>query len=357
MIRALLITVLSSIAISSVAPPPTSGGAEPRVPESRRQDAQRLKELRARWRSFSEEERQTLRRRFVELEKLPVAEREELRQRARRLDEIGRTLYRSLDEEARSQLDSLHPPKRREIVRGMATAKAKDLGRRVLAQLSSEERERFETATPEERGRLAREFRQRTGGQIDHVITELGPEFLAPAELERLGQLDDHQRRRTFLEIVKRRVVRRVDQRGLPPGFSPRHWGRMRDLSPPEFWLALERARRKHPDFDWRGELGRSKTGSDHLLQALRLDLDPMEHLALSHLPRAERGARMLQRKRAKALEVIRREGLVSDEELRRLETCPEPAFFLAVRRMLGADWRFDPPRHRGGKRRRGEQR
>lgn len=316
-------------------------------------------ELRERWQTMSEEQREQLRERFAELEKLSPEQRQELRERATRLDKLARTLYRSLEEDTRAELDQLKPEKRRQLLREMAVAEAQEIAQRVLSRLPQADRVRLEAATPEDRTAFFLEFEARQAKRLDREIAEVmrqGDSLFTKRELTRLNGMQGSMRREIFLEVVKRRAVRRAEAGSLPVGLSAQRWRRMLDLEPAEFWHALERARRKHGGFDREGPDGRSAAGDGDsgdgsqaaaLLMALQVHADPRERMGMADLESGERRLRMRQRQRERVMTVIRERSLVDQAASERLDQGTDDEFFSEVRRLISS---FRPTPRRDGR-------
>ena len=355
-----------ALVLMAAAPLPGSGGG---VDERVRQDpavgqarsAPDRAALRQRWEGLSEQERARLRERFAALSELDPEERARLTERTQRLDQLSRQFYGGLDDAQRRRLDGLPTGKRRELLREMVLAEARETSRRLWNKLSAEDRERLEGAGEQERLEFFAEFRRRQGKRIDRSIEDLGPELgFSATELERLRGLPEDRRRQKFLEMVKRRTLRAVQSRGLPREFPARRWSSMTQLAPEEFYLAILRMRRSFPEL---GIAHRTDTSTSRpteaqrrLLRSLQVDLDPAERLGLSHLGRAERGAEMRRLKRERALTVMRETQLLPPAEIERLQGLADSRFFLAVRELLPQRGGVDlggPSRRAPGDRRR----
>lgn len=322
-------------------------------------------ELRRRWEGFPEEERVRLRERFAALSELDPEERARLTERTQRLNQLSRQLYNGLDDVERRRLDGLAAGKRRELLHEMVLAEARETSRRLWNKLSANDRERLEGAGEQERLEFFTEFRRRQSKRIDRSIEDLGPEFgFSPTEMERLRGLPTDRRRQRYLEMVKRRTLRTVENRGLPAEFPAQRWAAATQLAPEEFYLAILRLRRSFPELGIARRKGAPGTPGDpsttaaqrRLVRSLQMDLDPAERLALSHLGRAERGAEMRRLKRERVLAVIRETQLLPPAAIERLQEQPDSRFFLAVRELLpnrGRAVREVPSRRASGDRRR----
>lgn len=307
----------------------------------RQEPAADLGELRRRWAGLTDEERTRMRQHLAELKKLSPEERRRTEERARRLDQMSRQLWRGIDPEVRARLEKLPAAKRRQILREMVVAEASAMGRRILSKLPADERKRLESASGEERVRILLDLRRQMNERIEGTFERIAPDMdFSPQEIERLRQLPSDLRREKFLEIVKRRTLRAVELHGLPAGVSPQRWRAAAELPPDEFYLALLRLRREHPSFGLGPGPGPERERREagalwRLRQSLQLDLDPQQRLALSHLSRAERRAEMRRRQRRQALQAIRSEGLLPQAMIERLERSPDQQFFTVVRELV----------------------
>ena len=277
-------------------------------------------ELRSRWNGLTEVERERLRERFVEFDQLDPAEKRSVNQRARRLDELARRLYRALDDEEREQLDGLGTEKRRELLREMAVESASAQGQRIMALLPAEDRSRLLAATPEDRQLFLLDFEKRQARRLDDVVRKLGPQYLGTEALARLNMLEPAERRQRFLEIFQKRVVQWVGSRGLPEGLPQKRWQSMARMDPQGFQLAWERARKKY-GVDGPRAPQTSPDPARRLVDALQIDLEG-QRLDMSELEPRERRARLRKLQHERVLAVARElnaEGLIGDPELAEL--------------------------------------
>jgi hypothetical protein len=301
-------------------------------------------DLRKRFESLSEEQKQALRQRLERLKKLPAQERQDLRAQAGQLEDMSRRVYRNLADGDRERLDSLPADKRQDLLREMALAEARDMGRRILRKLPQEERERLEAAEPQERQRLLLELHHQMDGRIGQSIERMAPELGFSAEqVKKLNALPSDERRGKFLQVVKRKCIQYVDRRGLPEGLRPGRWEKVQQLPPDEFYLALLNLRREFPGL---ARAMKPKPGSDkgvpkpspemqRVRRAMEAHLDPTERLELAEKGRAERERELKARRRKRALAALDKGGYVGGDDLKRLEALPDEAFFALVRRFL----------------------
>ena len=303
-------------------------------------------ELRKRFESLSEEQKQALRKRLGQFKELSARQRQELHTQTRQLEDMGRRVYRSLPDRERMRLDSLTPGKRQELLREMALAEVQDMGRRILRKLPEGERKRLEAASPQERQRLLSELRGQMDRRIGQTIERMAPALgFSEEELRRLNGLPADERRATFLHVVKRRCAQYVERKGLPEGMPTERWERIRRLPPDEFYLALLNLRREFPSLAWAVH---SKGGSDpgratsrlspelqRLRRAMEVHLDPAERLELAGKDRAERQHELHRRQRRRVMAELDGGGYLTSGQRKQLEAVPDEAFFSQVRRFL----------------------
>lgn len=300
-------------------------------------DARELGELEERWESLSEQQRDRFRSRYAELQGLEESAREDLAERIRRLDELARLVFRSLDESSQQRMLQLEAPKRRELLREMAIDEARAMGQRVLESLSDEDRARLEAATEADRLRFFVEFRrrqdQRLEASMDRVARELG---MGEEELARFDGLLPDQRRARFLDMVKRRTLRLVEQRGLPATISAERWGHASALEPREFYLMLLRLQ-DHADL--RLPLGPGARAEPspwaRVRRLIRGDVEPETRLALAELSGTERRAALRRARRERTTEYLRANELLPAGDMAALEAASDAAFFGLVREHL----------------------
>jgi hypothetical protein len=311
-------------------------------------------DLRKRFESLSEEQKQALRQRLERLKKLPAQERQELRAQAGQLEDMSRRVYRNLADRDRERLDSLPADKREDLLREMALAEARDMGHRILRKLPQEERERLEAAEPQERQRLLLELRHQMDRRIGQTIERMAPELgFSEEQVKRLNNLPSDERRAKFLQVVKRRCVQFVDRKGLPEGMQAKRWERIQQLPPDEFYLALLNLRREFPglaramnpkpgsDSEW--SVPRLSPELQRVRRAMEVHLDPTERLELAEKGRVERERELKVRRRKRAMAALHKGGYVTGEDLKRLEILPDEAFFALVRRFLDSGGKQGP--------------
>jgi hypothetical protein len=321
---------------------------------------------RKRFESLSEEKKQALRQRLERLKELPAQERQNLRAQASQLEDMSRRVYRNLADLNRERLDSLPADKRQDLLREMALAEVRDMGHRILRKLPQAERERLEAAEPQERQRLLLELRHQMDLRIGQTIERMAPELGFSAEqVKKLNDLPADERRGKFLHVVKRRCTQYVDRKGLPKGMQAERWGRVQQLPPDEFYLALLNLRREFPGLaramkpkpgsDSEASTPRTSPDLQRLRRAMEAHLDPTERLELAEKGHVERERELKSRGRKRAMAALDKGGHVTGEDLKRLEVLPDEAFFTLVRRFLDsggsqAPITARPPRERSSR-------
>lgn len=300
-------------------------------------DARELSELQDRWQALNEQERDRYRARYAELQGLEESAREGLAERIRRLDELARLVFRSLDAGSQERLLSLDAPKRRELLREMAIDEARAMGQRVLESLPEGDRARLEAATEADRLRFFVDFRRRQDQRLEASMTRMAREVgMSDEELARFDGLPVDQRRARFLELIKRRTLRAVEQRGLPPTISGERWGHASALEPREFYMMLLRLQDQE---DMRLPLGGVPRAEESpwtcVRRMVRGDVEPERRLALAELTGPERRAALRSARRERVTEYLRANELLAGEELGRLEAAPDAAFFSLLREHL----------------------
>lgn len=297
-------------------------------------------ELRARWNSLTEGERERLREHYAEFEQLSSAEKQRVHRRAKRLDELARQVYRSLEDDVRAELDGMGKDKRRELLREMAVERAGEMGRRILTLLPPADRTRLLAASEEDREMFFLEFEQRQAKRLDRVVREYGSEFLSEAQVARLDELGPRERRAQFLELYKRRVARWVTNRGLPESISEQRWARLLEMPPSEFRQAWERVRERY-GVDAPTRRSRPSGPMQRLIAAIQGD--ESEHLALSELEPEERQATLRARQRERVLAVARdlhSQGVLDDDQVAELLAVDDEQYHAYLRSLaakLGA--------------------
>jgi len=304
-----------------------------------RPDAAELEDLHDRWAALSEAERDRFRARYAELASLQPEERARITERVRRLDELARMVFGSLDPRTQERLLALDGPKRRELLREMAVDEARAMGQRILERMSADDRARLEQASEADRLRFLVEFRRRQDKRLEESIVDMAAEIgMSEEELARLANLLPEQRRARFLEIVKRRILRIVEQRGLPEGITSQRWGHASALEPREFYLAVLRLQS-----DPRTRLPLAKrppaedAGWERVRRALRPEDDHEARLELAHLSVAERRTQVRARRRAELVAILSEEGLFDETLLQASRELPDAAFLIEVRNRLRA--------------------
>ena len=292
-----------------------------------------LESLRARWERFTPEQKVRARARYEQYLAMTEEERQQLVESARALRERGERVQEELRASSPERVAVLEPEKRSEIVREIVAEQSRELGARIRTSVPNPWMERFQSASPEERVRILRQFQiQQRDRVARYAIGELGKRLELPAaEIGRMQALPGEERGRAVLELRQRLSAREVHEHGLPPGITPEQWDAWLALSPEEFFEVFQRYR-----------LGRveSIAAAKERAEALRELLEAArpraeEALALADLSPEERGVRLAQAKRARCLRVIRERALLAPAELEALEAKDNRQFFEGVRRLL----------------------
>lgn len=291
-----------------------------------------LLELQERWDSLGEEEREHYRRRYVELQDLDDKARDELGDRVRRLDEMARLVFRSLESSSQQRILGLDAPKRRELLREMAIDEARAMGSRILESLPEEQRDRIEGATPTDRLTLLVQMRRDQEKLLDRSVRLLAEELeFTESDLARIESLPLDMRRARFMDLIKRRALSFVEHRGLPEGISAGQWAHAAELDPKEFYLMLQRLR---DDLNFDLDPNRTEEASPwaKVRRMLRGNVEPELRVELAELNERERGELIRRTRRERTMALLRSDELIGPDELESLEACPDSAFFTRLR-------------------------
>lgn len=315
---------------------------------------------RARLEAMSEAERAKFLQFVERMKALPEAERSALRRRAKHLDSMRRRVYADLDPKTRARIDSLSPERRRAILKDMVREEADESGQRLLKSLPEPMRKRLEEATPADRERYLKDFRRRG---MDRGIAKIGLEMgVAQAELEVWKSQPEDARRARFLDLMQSRILSAAKVEDLPKGIDENLWKRIAGMSAPDFMHTFRRLVRSHPELEaWAGrgslrapeergrgrhssQRGKLNGGAVRLTRALRVSAE--ERLKLAELPEAQRIAKQDLMRREAATRVIREERMLAADEVAKMESLSDKAFFDLVRaKLLG--WRKNSGRRR----------
>jgi hypothetical protein len=244
----------------SGAPPAASGPGAQQV-EVRRNDEDavaqenRRREAAERWRSLSPERRAELLRRLDEARALAPEERARLLAHARELERIERDVLAELTSDQRQRLDQLAPEARRELVRELAADRARERAERLREVIAPADLEALHGDDPERRRRFLDERRAERERRLPHHLRRLGAELdLPPGELARLEALPREVLHAEIGELLRRRAERWAAEHGLPPGVGQAEWQRWLEGPPDRFARRYGRLRdRFGPSF---GPLG-----------------------------------------------------------------------------------------------------
>ena len=250
-LRALLLAALSALSF-----PVVTGAWGGHV-----QDESSFVELARRWQDKTPAERELLRERFRRLDQMPEEERAELSRRARIIRRSEASFRQGLPKELREELSELSPHERRERLRSRWLEHSRTVGRERREHLPLEWRRRLEEASPEERWRVLGSERRR---RCDDFVERLGRgKRLSEAELEELSGLEGDERLRKLLEIKRRLLVERFEAEGLPPTIDEERWRAMRSYSDEEFLRELRSLRPRRDGFRRHREESGRRNGSE----------------------------------------------------------------------------------------------
>lgn len=305
---------------------------------------QRIREdARERWENLSDEGRLRLKERYERFKAMSPQQRAALERRARRLETVRSGIEKDLPRASRKKLNELEPSKRRRIMREMSNDEAREAGRRIWQKLPEDLRQRLKDMTPEERQVALEEFKSKQDEEVLSLAENLGRQLGVEAStLERLQLVPIEQRKRKFLEFVQRLSTEEISKHGLPPGISERRWEALKKLEPDQFFDAITRLRRSHPTLAAPAiEEGGTPPGAPGQLDPTRERLrkalmpDPAERIELAALTPDERATTLAVRRRKRALDVIRKGGLLPLERIEVLKELPDGRFFKVAREVL----------------------
>jgi hypothetical protein len=240
------------LALCAVAIAPNANAARPQNPPSPEGGPERGREpsaeARRRWQELDPAERERLRQRYEEFQKLAPDRRAEIEERLGRLQRLRQEAEERVPPELKAKLEKLSPEERREVLRDYFLTEFQNRGERIREKLPEEWRQRLENAGPEEREELLHQLReQRRQSEAPGAIEHLGRSLQLPREeVERLKGLPPEEQIRA-IEDLRRSELQRG---GPPPGLSPEEWQRWRELPAPDLM------ERWHRHDSWRGHGG-----------------------------------------------------------------------------------------------------
>lgn len=337
-----------------------------------------LDRARGRWEKLTPEERRALLERYRTFRDLGPQEQHALVERARRVRESVQRLTNELGPDVREKLRDMDPARRREAVRELVTDEARGKGLELRARLPDAWAERLEQATPEERPAILEEFRRRHLNRLaNFAIERLGKELGLPREeIDARIKLPFEKRAAIVLEMRKDVQAHDANENGLPPGISAQDWQELQRLPAERFYERMQNYRtqriadqaareargeprdgelRTGEPRDGQPRFGDPREGDPRLgppdgrgrhrgpppLESLRqlreaLRPDPRDVVSLMDLPPEERARRLFELRRDRCLAVVRVLDLAPPQRVDELRDMPEPAFVLAMRRLLG---------------------
>jgi len=299
---------------------------------------------RERWEQLSPDRRQELLERFEHWRSLSEDERARLRERYHQIETLRERCRNSLPEPVRRDLDQLEPEKQREVIHGVVAGEVEERGRAILDMMPPHWRERLERAPQAERPRVIEAFKkemhERALERLERLARDHG---LRADEVARLRELSPSELMPRLLELEQRRIVRDVEQRGLPPFVTPELWAQWKSLPAPRFFERWNEAKRrfgplppseagapKHPE--------RVRTARDERLRQVHdaMRLDPSAMVEMAKLAPEERREQIGKRVRERVLEVLARApDLVDAKQLAALQKLDGREFFDALHRAL----------------------
>jgi len=305
-----------------------------------------------RWNGLTPEEQVRLRERYVRYQTLSESHRSDLLVKAERLERLARQTYIALPEAERARIDQLLPEKKREILREMATDEALRMGEAALRRIAPELRARFEAAPRERQQRFLRHLKEKQAKELGKALDTLARELaLGAGARAQMAELPLERRRMKLLELLKRRLEKRVEESGLPLGVTSMHWRRLAKMEPEDFFQSMQRLRRVHPELwpqpDESSEGGDEDRSRRELGRRLREALHSADdRVSLSHLSSKERRAEIGRRRRERVIEIVIEEDLLGPKQIKRLREFERDEFRAVVHRLASGAAREG----RGGK-------
>ena len=197
--------------------------------------------LEQRWNRKSADEREVLRGRFEQLNRMDPETRKSLMERARKLRVVEEGLRENAPLEFREQLEVLDPQGRERHWREGARERFRQRGRDMRHRLPAPFLARLEAASPEERPEMLRKFRVDQIGQkgrwmFGYLARELE---LDEEEIEDYQELPLEEKLTTLRRMRREHIERTITTGEAPAGFSPERWDRLRKLSDRELFERL----------------------------------------------------------------------------------------------------------------------
>ncbi|MSR61828.1 MAG: hypothetical protein EXS08_05220 [Planctomycetes bacterium] len=169
-----------------------------------------IERLRERWSDRAEGERERLEKHLDEFQRLEKPARHHLLERARALRERELAAEQEMTAELRRQVEELGPELRRAELR----ERFREHGREFRSHLSKAQRERLESATPEQRRRYLQSLFEGRENASRRVLGKLRePLGLAASELQRLEHLTPPQLLHALRELGRRVDALRAERR------------------------------------------------------------------------------------------------------------------------------------------------
>src|SRR5207244_4267224 len=168
---------------------------------------------RERWERMSPDEREQMHARFDKFQHMDDPQRRAVIERWQRLQQFERGAREALPEDSRRELAQLGPHDQRDAWHGLLGQKWFDRGRAMREMMPQDWRDRFERAQPRDVEALVGEFMEHVRRRAEYALHDMARELhLEPAEVERLRNLPEDQRRAEMFTLRRRQIEQRVAQ-------------------------------------------------------------------------------------------------------------------------------------------------
>lgn len=320
-----------------------------------------LDSARRRWERLSPEEQQRLRARYERLRRMGETERRELERRRRHLERVERRLVERLDDAGRRRLAEMSPEDRERLLNEMVEDELRGQARRLEEKLPTDWRARLQDADPTDRRRFFEQFKEQLRREWrPRAFDSLGADLGVPREeVEAWKRLPAEEQRAKLLELGKRQRERAVARHGLPSGVDVEEWRALENLPPELFFEEAMRLREAHGWEPGRPFFGPPPPGADdgfrdearRFRRAARRR--PEDRLDYAHVSPEERRELVERRRRERFLAALNDSGLVSPEQVEEMRAANHHVFWKRAREWndelglgLGRGRRADgPPR------------
>lgn len=309
--------------------------AQERVPVS---DA--LESARARWSALPAEERERMRKRFERVQEMDSTQRKELEQRTAHLLKLQKRVIDQLSDADRKRLMGQPVARRRELIAELVEQERRSDGQRIESKLPSRIRKWLREATPEQRRSRLREFKK----EVRERISALAVEDLAKAlgftgaERKRLERLPLPKRVKTVLALRKQLTAQQIADGGLPADLSIERWKEIESMPPEKFVAEVMRLQNRGMLGDTRkiGSLA-SKLRAPKAQKIMRsfrkaMNVTASDRLRLSELPLPQKRSRLNRLRRHQVADMLRQNSVAEQGELKRMERLDDEAFIQHAR-------------------------